>query len=331
MTTDVPPDKLGAQLVALGLIRATADGMLPDPAATADERFRRCAELVETWVGGPSAGERGELRAPLLTLLDVLARTSALYLVVALGDSTEEAEKWLAEQSAKAGDDARRAGDDHPAGPLALALTWLHVEALAEGEPDTEEERERLDRERIERHAGRCDRYVREEHVTQDAYTLVLTTARLAATILVRLAGDDRAVVEKELDDQAAQLLDGHTRSEVPAWVPGDVAALVVRYRASWSDPESYQEFEPTFATVAEAQQRCEEEFRAQMEEVYGDRDKADQVVCTWEVNDPHAPILWEMRVQTPTLTRAGSSPVNSGFAVTVAGGPYDGGRGHWE
>ncbi|MFD4535600.1 hypothetical protein ACFWNL_18170 [Kitasatospora sp. NPDC058397] len=328
MTTDVPPDQLGAQLVALGLIRATADGMLPDPAATADEQLRRCAELVETWVGGPSAGERGELRAPLLSLLDVLARTSALYLVVALGDSTEEAEKWLAEQSAKAGDDARRAGDDYPAGPLALALTWLHVEALAEGEPDTVEERKRLDRERTERHASRCDSYVREEHVQQDAYTLVLTTARIAATVLVRLAGEDRAAVEKELDAQAAALLDGHTRSEVPEWVPADVASLVVRYRASWSDPRSYQEFEPTFATVAEAQRRCEDELRAQMEELYGNRDKAGQIVCTWESDGP---ILWSMRVQTPTLTRAGSSPVNSGFAVTVVGGPYDGGRGHWE
>ncbi|MFD9593105.1 hypothetical protein ACFWA9_10145 [Kitasatospora sp. NPDC059973] len=314
------PDALGADLVALGLIRATADAMLPNPTATDEQQFRRCAELVEGWVGGPDAGVRGELREPLLALLDVLARRAALYLVVALDDDPENAATWLAEQSVKARQAAREDGDSYPSAPAALALVGLHVESLAQGGMQlTKEELDNFARDRAERHRAYCDRYVREDHVAQDAYGLVLSTGRVAATVLVHLAGSDRAAVEKELDEQAAALLDEHD-AEVPAWVPATAAGLTVQYRATFSDAYSYEGLEPVYATVAEAQRRCEEELR-------GQREDGDRLVITWRSNDETAPILWDMYVQTPRLPE----PARLGYAITVVGCEFDGGPGSRE
>ncbi|MFD8597704.1 hypothetical protein ACFV1L_22140 [Kitasatospora sp. NPDC059646] len=226
MTPHPAPDELGAELVALGLTRAAADGMLPDPSSTDVERLRRCAALVADWVKGPSAGDPGELREPLILVLDALARSAASYLMAAQGGDAEKARQWIDDQTVKARANAERVGHAHPAQPTALTLAWLYVEAQAhDAKPHTEEERERFDQDRAERHAAHCDRYVREDHLSHDAYTLVITAAELAASVLVHIAGQERAFVEEQLDNQAAELLADHD-GEAPAWVPDDLATL---------------------------------------------------------------------------------------------------------
>jgi hypothetical protein len=102
--------------------------------------------------------------------------------------------------------------------------------------------------------------------------------------------------------------------------VPADAAGLTVQYRASYSDAYGYEGLEPVYATVAEAQRRCEEDLR-------GQREDGDRLVITWQSNDETAPILWEMYVQTPRLGK----PARVGYAVTVVGCEFDGGPGQRE
>lgn len=89
----------------------------------------------------------------------------------------------------------------------------------------TEEQFDRFEADCTARLAEQCDRYVRESHVSEDAYGLVLCSARLAATVLVHLCGRDRATAVQQLDHQAAGLLANQGRG-IPVWVPGDPGGL---------------------------------------------------------------------------------------------------------
>ncbi|GAA1236105.1 hypothetical protein [Streptomyces rhizosphaericus] len=219
-------DDLGTEFVAVGLIRATADGMLPGSTSTVHQRVLLCAQFVEDWLGGPDAGARGEMRTPLIQVLDALARCTAAYLVAVHHGSTAEAEAWLAGPSAIAEAAAPESGDPHPVEFTALTLVRIGIEAMAVEDAEVAEEQlDRFEADRTARLAGHCDRYVRESHVSEDAYGLVLCSARLAATVLVHLCGRDRAMAVQQLDHQAAELMADQGR-QIPVWMPDDPAGL---------------------------------------------------------------------------------------------------------
>ena len=348
------PDELGAELVAVGLIRATADQLLGT--ISEEEHVRRCLDLVAGWIGDPE-GDR-ELREPLLLVLDALARCAASYLVKDQG-STQSAETWLAEQSVKAGAAAREAGDPHPAAPVSLAQARLHVEARAAAATGaaTDEELDLLETERYERHAGRCDLYVRGESIEQDAYKLIINGSRLAATVLVHLTGRDRALVEQQLDSQVTHLI-ASAESEVPSWVPSDPGKLTVQAEGA-EHPEAGTGSNTTAGEAPSLAPHFREHFRnpdgydasqspryrAFFRGQYGDHEPIDptyptladaqkrceedlraqrpnkEMDLTWETAVEY--LMWEMVVRTPMLPNG----AHIGYGVAVEGTVYDGGE----
>ncbi len=95
-------------------------------------------------------------------------------------------------------------------------------------------------------------------------------------------------------------------------------AQAPLRYRADYSDPQSYTPLEPVYEDLHSAQQRCEDALRAA-------RADGPQLEFRWIPNhgeDAGYPAVhWSMKVRTPRV----SEFLAVGYSVSIVGSYTDG------
>ncbi|MFE9428629.1 hypothetical protein ACFYNO_37440 [Kitasatospora sp. NPDC006697] len=201
-------DQDAVLLVADGLVRhgvaAWLDG---DGAENAGAWRQRAGAFAESWLVFGDAPVPG-LRVPALPVLRSLVRQAAEALWRVHGEDGPAALEWLGLRSAEVRERACRDGEAHPAEPVALAVVWHAVQALA---PEADADHDQ----RIE---DRCEAYVSEHYPRRDTVALALACARLAADALVELACGDPHRAAAELDARAARHMP--LTAPAPSWVP---------------------------------------------------------------------------------------------------------------
>ncbi|WP_377266831.1 hypothetical protein [Peterkaempfera sp. SMS 1(5)a] len=197
-------DPVEVELVAIGLIRTTADDL--------PQRGHRSVAHLEGWLSGLDAeGRDGSMRV----LAEVLACRAAYLVVETCGGDIATAKAKLGQEAADAAEAARLADIPRPAEPTALALTWLGVGALeAAGARSVQV---LLDAEHGEWFAGRWDRFVGAGNAGR-AHELLLALARIVVASLGCLLEADPARMTAHLDGWAADVF--RSGAGVSWWVP---------------------------------------------------------------------------------------------------------------